>query len=81
MIICAEHGNARFLEIEQSRIRFEDDELVELEEHYRCQECKTTGEYHFDDGYEKIMGEIKATNERPRTVIDGKWDAWNESNR
>lgn len=70
MIECENCRTPQFLQITQSRIYFEDGELVnEITERYECTLCEGTGMYSFRDGAEnQVSGEVTLTTERPKNA-------------
>ncbi len=69
MIECTNCETAQFLQITQSRVYFEDGELInEIMERYQCTLCDSTGQY--SDGGETtepaVDGDIRLTAERPK---------------
>ncbi|WP_254530679.1 hypothetical protein [Natrinema gelatinilyticum] len=69
MITCTNCETAQFLQITQSRVYFEDGEMInEISETYECTLCGATGRYVYDDdcNEETITGDVEHTTERPK---------------
>ena len=68
MIECANCETAQFLQITQSRVYFEDGEMInEITERYECTLCEGTGMYTFTEADdERVSGDVEITTERPR---------------
>ncbi|MFB1066608.1 hypothetical protein CP556_18315 [Natrinema sp. CBA1119] len=69
MITCTNCETAQFLQITQSRVYFEDGEMInEISETYECTLCGATGQYVYDDDSEEetVTGEVEHTTERPK---------------
>ncbi|WP_254764554.1 hypothetical protein [Natrinema marinum] len=69
MITCTNCETAQFLQITQSRVYFEDGEMInEISETYECTLCGATGKYIYDDDSdeESVTGEVEHTTERPK---------------
>ncbi|MDS0474875.1 hypothetical protein [Natrinema sp. 1APR25-10V2] len=69
MITCTNCETAQFLQITQSRVYFEDGEMInEISETYECTLCGSTGKYMYDDDSdeETVTGEVEHTTERPK---------------
>ncbi|WP_408958183.1 hypothetical protein [Natrinema sp. 74] len=69
MITCTNCETAQFLQITQSRVYFEDGEMInEISETYECTLCGATGKYIYDDDSdeETVTGEVEHTTERPK---------------
>ncbi|ELY79896.1 hypothetical protein [Natrinema pallidum] len=69
MITCTNCETAQFLQITQSRVYFEDGEMInEISETYECTLCGATGKYVYDDDSdeETVSGEVEHTTERPK---------------
>ncbi len=68
-IICSNCETAQFLQIVQSRVYFEDGEMLdEINESYECTMCDATGEYIYDRtrGDEIVKGDVEKTDGRPK---------------
>ncbi|MDG5761184.1 hypothetical protein QA600_17785 [Natronococcus sp. A-GB1] len=68
MISCANCETPQFLQIVQSRVYFEDGEMInEISENYECTLCGGSGQYVYDEDRdeETVSGEVKLTTERP----------------
>ncbi len=69
MIECENCDTAQFLQIVQSRVYFEDGDVVsEIEEKYECTVCEATGKYVYDEDEdeETVMGDVEHTTDRPK---------------
>ncbi|WIV67583.1 hypothetical protein [Natrialbaceae archaeon AArc-T1-2] len=68
MIECTNCETAQFLQITQSRVYFEDGEMInEVSETYTCTLCDGTGTYIYrEDDEETVTGDVVVTKERPR---------------
>lgn len=69
MITCTNCETAQFLQITQSRVYFEDGEMInEISETYECTLCGATGRYVYDEDSEEetVTGEVEHTTERPK---------------
>ena len=69
MIECTNCETPQFLQITQSRVYFEDGELInEITETYECTLCGGTGTYTYreDDEEVNVTGDVEVTRERPR---------------
>ena len=68
MIECDNCKTAQFLQITQSRVYFEDGEMInEITEKYECTLCDGTGMYSYtDDDDTAVSGDITLTKERPK---------------
>lgn len=67
MIECTNCETAQFLQITQSRVYFEDGEMInEITERYECTLCSSTGTYSYSDDEERVSGDVEVTTERPR---------------
>ncbi|THE63679.1 hypothetical protein D8Y22_17865 [Salinadaptatus halalkaliphilus] len=69
MITCTNCETPQFLQITQSRIYFEDGEMInEITESYECTLCGATGQYSYDDDHdeETVSGGVSLTKERPK---------------
>ncbi len=69
MIECTNCETAQFLQITQSRVYFEDGELIqEITEQYECTLCGSTGRYTYteDEAEATVAGDIRATKELPK---------------
>lgn len=67
MIECTNCGTPQFLQITQSRVYFEEGEMInELTERYECTLCEGTGMYSYADDEETISGDVEVTTERPK---------------
>lgn len=68
MIECTNCETAQFLQITQSRVYFEDGEMInEITERYECTLCESTGMYSYSDGDEdSVSGDVEVTTERPK---------------
>ncbi len=69
MIECTNCETAQFLQITQSRVYFEDGELIqEITEQYECTLCESTGMYTYteDEAETTVTGDIRATKELPK---------------
>lgn len=69
MITCANCDTPQFLQITQSRVYFEDGEMInEISESYECTLCGATGRYVYDedDDEETVIGDVTLTKERPK---------------
>ncbi|MFC7215025.1 hypothetical protein ACFQMM_19865 [Saliphagus sp. GCM10025308] len=69
MIECTNCETAQFLQITQSRVFFEDGELInEIMETYQCTLCDSTGQYTYSEDAEDpiVDGSIQVTGERPK---------------
>ncbi|MCU4924375.1 hypothetical protein OB905_00040 [Halobacteria archaeon AArc-dxtr1] len=69
MITCTNCETPQFLQITQSRVYFEDGEMInEISEHYECTLCGGTGQYDYDDERNagNVTGEVELTKERPK---------------
>ncbi|MFP8955883.1 hypothetical protein ACLI4Y_04080 [Natrialbaceae archaeon A-CW3] len=69
MIECTNCDTAQFLQITQSRVYFEDGELInEIMETYECTLCESTGRYTYsENGADPIVdGDVTVTSERPK---------------
>ena len=69
MITCANCDTPQFLQITQSRVYFEDGEMInEISETYECTLCGSSGQYAYDDDRdeETVTGDVTLTKERPK---------------
>ncbi|AHF99896.1 hypothetical protein HALLA_14955 [Halostagnicola larsenii XH-48] len=69
MITCTNCETAQFLQITQSRVYFEDGEMInEITEHYECTLCEATGQYIYDEDHDEasVTGDVELTRERPK---------------
>ncbi|MFC6717227.1 hypothetical protein ACFQGT_05955 [Natrialbaceae archaeon GCM10025810] len=69
MITCSNCETAQFLQITQSRVYFEDGEMInEISEQYECTLCGGTGQYVYDEDRDKatVTGDVELTTERPK---------------
>ncbi|OIB59245.1 hypothetical protein [Natrialba sp. SSL1] len=69
MITCTNCETPQFLQITQSRVYFEDGEVInELSESYECTLCGSTGQYVYDEDRdeETVSGDVELTTERPK---------------
>jgi hypothetical protein len=69
MITCANCDTPQFLQIVQSRVYFEDGEMInEISESYECTLCRGTGQYVYDEDHdeERVTGDVELTTERPK---------------
>ncbi|PCR91063.1 hypothetical protein [Natrinema ejinorense] len=69
MITCTNCETPQFLQITQSRVYFEDGEMInEISETYECTLCGATGQYVYDDDSdeETVTGDVERTTERPK---------------
>ncbi|WP_255167821.1 hypothetical protein [Natrononativus amylolyticus] len=68
MIECTNCETAQFLQITQSRVYFEDGEMInEITEQYECTLCSGEGRYTYSEGGERtsVTGDVQVTKERP----------------
>lgn len=69
MITCTNCETAQFLQITQSRVYFEDGEMInEITEKYQCTLCGGTGMYTYTENEEQtsVSGDVEVTKERPK---------------
>lgn len=69
MIECQNCETAQFLQITQSRVYFEEGELInEISEKYECTLCGGTGMYTYTEDGEQttVTGDVELTKERPK---------------
>ncbi|WP_265111925.1 hypothetical protein [Halosolutus halophilus] len=69
MITCTNCETPQFLQITQSRVYFEDGEMInEISETYECTLCEGTGQYVYDDDRDEatVSGDVELTTERPK---------------
>lgn len=70
MIECDNCATAQFLQITQSRVYFEDGEMInEITEKYECTLCDGTGMYTYTDEEKDeaaVSGDVTLTKERPK---------------
>ena len=69
MIECDNCETAQFLQITQSRVYFEDGEMInEITERYECTLCGSTGTYSFSGDEEEtaVDGGVTLTTDRPK---------------
>lgn len=69
MIECTNCETAQFLQITQSRVYFEDGEMInEITEKYECTLCEGTGMYTYTEDEERtaVSGDVQVTKERPK---------------
>ena len=67
MIECTNCETAQFLQITQSRVYFEDGEMLnEITEKYECTLCEGTGQYVYSQDEADVRGDITVTTERPK---------------
>ena len=69
MIECTNCETAQFLQITQSRVYFEDGELInEITETYQCTHCDSTGTLTDTESKDEpvIDGDVQITTERPK---------------
>ncbi|MFC4245501.1 hypothetical protein ACFOZ7_00535 [Natribaculum luteum] len=69
MIECTNCETAQFLQITQSRVYFEDGEMInEISETYECTLCGGTGTYTYAESCDRasVTGDVEVTEERPR---------------
>ncbi|WP_207587692.1 hypothetical protein [Halomontanus rarus] len=69
MIECTKCETPQFLQITQSRVYFEDGEMInEISETYECTLCGGTGMYTYteDEDGTAVSGDVQLTKERPK---------------
>lgn len=69
MIECTNCETAQFLQITQSRVYFQDGEMInEITEKYECTLCGGTGRYTYEEDGERaaVSGDVQVTKERPK---------------
>ena len=69
MIECKNCETAQFLQITQSRVYFEDGEMInEITEKYECTLCEGEGQYIYEQDGDRatVTGDVEVTQERPK---------------
>ena len=71
MIECTNCETAQFLQITQSRVYFEDGEMInEITEKYECTLCSGTGMYTYSDDLAEseaqVSWDVTVTTDRPK---------------
>ncbi|MFC7216532.1 hypothetical protein ACFQO4_20950 [Saliphagus sp. GCM10025334] len=71
MIVCEHHQRPECLEIVDSKLEPDGDDVF-VEEHYECRLEGLEGSYSYCRGIESVRGAIVATGEFPRTIRRAK---------
>lgn len=70
MIECAVCDSPQFLQITQSRIKYDESEVSEVDEQYECVACGATGRHVTRSyGKSKTLGDVRDTDEQPTNRI------------